>query len=110
MKLILPLIVIGSLFVAGCNADVSATAQLPNDQPKQSTTTAPKKRNIRPETESALFSNNQLVCINGSLYFAAWEEGGVVIRSPVIDPVSPNNNAVMQCTGGYQIDQFSKLY
>lgn len=106
MKFALPLIVVGSLVVAGCGK-APATAQQTNAQSKQQTP-PPKKREMRPETESYLLNSNQLVCIGGALYFASWEEGGVVIRSPVMDPRSPNN--AVTCEGGFRLDQFGKLY
>lgn len=108
MKYILPLITVGSLFVAGCHVDNPATDRQNDNQSRQATATEPKKLNIRPETEQYLFNSNQVVCIEGALYFASWEEGGVVIRSPVMDTGMPNG--VMECTGGYRINQFGKLY
>lgn len=107
MKFSLPLIVIGSLLVAGCGK-APATAQQTNTQSKQQTPSPPKKREMRSETEAYLLNSNKLICIGGALYFASWDEGGVVIRSPVIDPRSPNN--AVSCEGGLRLEQFGKLY
>lgn len=107
MKFSLPLIVIASLVVAGCGKAPATTGQTDTQSTKQMPT-PPKKREIRPETESYLFNSNKLVCIGGALYFAGWDEGGVVIRSPVMDPKSPNNAVI--CEGGFRLEQFGKLY
>lgn len=104
MKNRLLLVIFGTLLVAGCN---ELPAYDSESLSKNEKTVPVKKKEMRPETLSYLLNNNHTVCIGNVLYFAAWEQGGVVIRSPVMDSAPPYSATL--CKGGIPLNRFGKL-
>lgn len=104
MKSKLLLVILGTLLVAGCNESPATNSESLNNNEKA---VPVKKKEMRPETLSYLLNNNHTVCIGNALYFAAWEQGGVVIRSPVMDSAPPYGATL--CKGGIPLNRFGKL-
>ena len=106
MRISAPLIFGIVLALAGCNKRDPASP--PAESRSEHRQAVEQKLDIRPETENRLFNSNQLVCVGGVLYFVSWQDGSVSIKSPVMDPASPNNATL--CSGGYPLNRFGRLY